>query len=148
MEFWGKLFWLLLYPSNMMYSMHCMMLFVMMFPQNRWCMVKICTCHQWVSIRGNTLKVDVDSFDPHSTHIELCPDCSGNSYDCWNICCGWIDHLYHWYTKSRLYQMPQTEYWNSDFRSWIYIKPSNNLYYFNFLFIGYSKALLMVTSSI
>ena len=102
--------------------MHCIMLFIMMFPKNRWYMVKICTCHQWVSIRGNTLRADVNSFDPHSTHIGLCPNCGDNSYDSWKICYGWIDHLSHWYAKSRLYQMPQTEYWNSDFTSWIYIK--------------------------
>ena len=49
----------------------------------------------WVSIRGNTLSVDVNYFDPHSTHIGLCPDCSDNSYNSWNICYGWIDHLHH-----------------------------------------------------
>ena len=98
------------------------MLLVMMFLKNRWYIVKICICHYWVSMRGNTLRFDVNSFDTYSIHIGLPPDYSDNSYDGWNICYGWIDHLYHRYTKSWLYQMPQTEYLNYDFRSWIYIK--------------------------
>ena len=40
------------------------------------------------SIRGNTLRVDVNSFDMYSIHIGLPPDCSDNSYDSWNICYG------------------------------------------------------------
>jgi hypothetical protein len=33
----------------------------------------------------------------------------GSIYNSWNICCGWIDHLQCWYTKSRLYETLQTE---------------------------------------
>ena len=122
MEFWGKLFWLLLYPSNVMYSMYCMMLFVIMFSKIGDIWSKSGHVNNGFLSEVIPLGVDVNSFDPHSTHIGLCPDCSDNSYDGWNICYGWIDHLYHWYTKGRLYQMPETEYWNSDFRSLIYIK--------------------------
>ena len=121
-EFWGKLFWSLLCPSNVMCYMHCMMVLVMVSPPKRWYIVKICMCHWWVSITGNTCRFDASSFDPYSAHIGLPPDSRGNSYNSWNICCGWIDHLRCWFTQSGLYQMPQTEYWNSDFRSWIYIK--------------------------
>ena len=98
------------------------MVLVMVFPANKWYIVKICMCHWWVSITGNTWRSDVNSFDPQFVHIRLPPNSRDSSYNGWNICCGWIDHLQCWYTKSRLYQMPQTEYWNSDFRSWIYIK--------------------------
>jgi len=121
-EFCCKFFWALLYPLNVMCYMHCMMVLVMVFPPNRWYIIKICMCHWWVSITGNTWRFDTSSFDPHSVHIGLPPDSRGNSYNSWNICCGWIDHLQCLFTQSELYQMPQTEYWNSDFRSWIYIK--------------------------
>ena len=121
-EFRGKLFWALLYPLNLMCYMHCMMVLVMVFPPSGWYIVKICTCHWWVSITGNTWRFDTSTSDSHSVHIGLPPDSMGNSYNGWNICCGWIDHLQCWFTQSGLYQMPQIEYWNSDFRSWIYIK--------------------------
>ena len=119
---WSKLFWSLLYPSNVMCSIHCMMVLVMMFPPNRLYIVKICMCHWCVSIKGNTLRFDVNFLEPYSIHIGLPPDYNNNGYDGWNICYGWIDHLHYWYTKSRLYQMSQMEYWNFEFRSWIYIK--------------------------
>ena len=121
-EFCGKLFWAFLYPSNVMYYMHCMLVLMMVFPQNGWYIVKICMHHWWVSITGNTWEFDTSSFDPYSVHIGLPPESRGSSYNSWNICCGWIDHLWCWYAQSGLYQMPQTQYWNSDFRSWIYIK--------------------------
>ena len=91
-------------------------------PSNRWYIVKICMCHWWVSITGNTWRFDTSSFDPYSVHIGLPPDSRGNSYNSWNICCGWINHLQCRFTQCGLYQMPQTQYWNSDLRSWIYIK--------------------------
>jgi len=102
--------------------MHCMMVLVMVFPTNRWYIVKICMCHWWVSITDNTWRFDASSSDPQSVYIGLPPDSRGSSYNIWNICCGRIDHLWCWSTKSKLYQMPQTKYWNSDFRSLIYIK--------------------------
>ena len=118
----GKLFWDLLFPSNVMLSIYCMMVSVMVSPPNRWYIVKICMCHWWVSITGNTWRFDTSSFDPYYVHIGLPPDSRGNSYNCWNICCGWINHLQCRFTQCGLYQMPQTQYWNSDLRSWIYIK--------------------------
>ena len=121
-EFCGKPFWALLCPSNVMCYMHCTMVLVMVSPPNRWYIIKISMCHWWVSITGNTWVFDISSFDPHFVHIGKPPENSGNCYDSWNIHCGWINHLQCWFTQSGPYQMPQTEYWNSDFRSWIYMK--------------------------
>jgi hypothetical protein len=78
------------------------MVFVMVFPADKWYIIKICMCHWWVSITGNTWRSDVNSFDPQFVHIGLPPNSRGSSYNGWNICCGWIDHLWCWYTKSRL----------------------------------------------
>jgi len=100
-EFCGKLFWALLYPPNVMCYMHFMMILVMVFPPNRWYMIKICMCHWWVSITGNTWRFDASSFDPHSVHIGLPPASQGSVYNCWNIYCGWIDHLWGWYTEKQ-----------------------------------------------
>ena len=164
LKFWGKLLWSLLYPSNVMCYMHCMivmailstnmklksahcavsgnvlyvhspilrilwqalvrltipinvmcyihcvMVLVMVSPQNRWYIVKISMCHWWVSITGNTWWFDTSSFDPCSVHIGLPPDRRGNNYNYWNICCGWINHLQCRFTQCGLYQMPQTQY--------------------------------------
>ena len=73
----------------------------------------------WVSITGNTWRFNTSSFNPYTVHIRLPPDTRSNS---WNICCGWINHLQCRFTQCGLYQMPQTQYWNSGLRSWIYIK--------------------------
>ena len=56
--------------------------------------------------------------------------------NCHNICYGWIVHLHHWYAKSGLYQIPQIEYWNSDFRSWIYIKSWSQECMYNMSYSG------------
>ena len=121
-EFCGKLFWDLLFLSNLMCYIHCMMVLLMVSPPNRWYIVNICMCHWWVSITGNIWRFDTSSFDPYSVHIWLSPDGRGNSYNSWNICCGWINHLQCRFTQCGLYHMPQTQYWNSDLRFWIYIK--------------------------
>ena len=75
------------------------MVLVMISPSNRWYIVKICMSHWWVSITGNTWRFDTSSFDPHSVHIGLPSDGSSDSYNGWNICCGWINHLQSWFTK-------------------------------------------------
>ena len=103
-EFCGNLFWALLCPLNVMCYMHRVMVLVMVFPPNRWYIVKICMCHWWVSITGNTWRFDTSSFDPYFVHIRLPPGTRGSSYNGWNICCGWIDHLWCWFTQSGQYQ--------------------------------------------
>jgi len=60
--FWGKLFWALLYTSNMMCSVHCMMVLTMESLRNRWYIVKIHKHNCCVSVKGNTVLIDVNSF--------------------------------------------------------------------------------------
>ena len=38
--------------------MHCIMVLVMVFPPNRQYTIKICMCHWWVSIAGNTWRFE------------------------------------------------------------------------------------------
>ena len=103
--------------------MYCMIVLVMVFPPNRWYIVKsACVTGRFPSqaIHGDLIQALLI----HTLYIciGLPHDGRGNSYNSWNIYHGWIDHLQCWYTQSGLYQMPQTEYRNSNFRSWIYIK--------------------------
>jgi hypothetical protein len=53
MEFWGKLFWALLYTYNVMCSRYCMMILTRVFMWNGWYNVKIHKLHHCVSIISN-----------------------------------------------------------------------------------------------
>ena len=121
-KFCSKLFYDLLFLSNVICYIHYMMVLTMVSSPNRWYIVKICMCYGWVSITGNTWTFDTSSFNPYSIHIGLPPNGRSNNYNSWNICYGWINHLQCRFTQCGLYQMPWTQYWNSDLRFWIYIK--------------------------
>ena len=86
LDFWGKLFWALLCTSNMMCSVHCMMVLPMVSLRNGWYMVKICMHHSCVPIKGNTVLIDVNSFVSLYMHIGWSLTMRTNIYIGWNIC--------------------------------------------------------------
>lgn len=85
LEFWGKLFLALLYTSNMMCSVHCMMILHIESLRNGWYLVKICMHHCCVYIKGNTVPIDVNSFVPSYKHIGQSLTMSTNIYIRGNI---------------------------------------------------------------
>ena len=56
-NFWSKLFWPLIYTSNTMCPVHCMMVLALISLSNGWCKSKICIHYHCVNIRLNSLGV-------------------------------------------------------------------------------------------
>jgi len=98
LEFWGKLFWALLYTSNMMCSVHCMMVLTMESLRNRWYIVKIHKHNCCVSVKGNTVLIDVNSFVPLYMHIGQSLTMITNIYIRGNTCYTQFNLCYNGWT--------------------------------------------------
>jgi hypothetical protein len=57
LEFWSEVFLTLLYTSNVMCSIHFIMVLPLVFLGNEWYMIEICTHYCCVSISGNWCKL-------------------------------------------------------------------------------------------
>jgi len=91
LKFWSKLFWPLLYTSNTMCPVHCMMVLAPISLSNGWCKSKICIHYHCVNIRINFLGCNANPFDPWSRHIGLPSDPMIGDFNGWNFCYAWIN---------------------------------------------------------
>ena len=78
-EFWGNLFWALLYTCNVVCSMCCVIIVAMLFLPNEWYQAnKYPTSylmHCFISALTNTWNFVVNSFEPYYIHVMWCVQC-------------------------------------------------------------------------